>query len=337
MIILVLINIVILIYIYLKYYKIQPNINSINENLEDRESIIIGYINDRDSSNNFDLILAEIISLNIKGYITIQYEKDSIDKYHYKIKQNIDARAEEINKYEMLVLNFLFSNNTEITKEELENKLKNTFNSYNTRYNELKEILNKELVLQDIIDINKQKALEKTTKIYIKVSIILTLIISLLGAFEVLNISKFYMVLYVIEKIVSCILLLKANAYTPYGRALKNKIEAYKIDIKSKEFLLDKNTMEEIVKNSEFANSIALHIDTVAKKAFIDDKMIKEASKMAKKTISMSLKVSALLLLLTFIISKVTVSIPKEGIFWLYLIISVIIACIADITYMLRK
>ena len=67
MIILILINVVIIIYIYLKYYKIPEDAKEENNEIENKDSIIIGYINDRGLVNNFDLLIAEIIELNIKG------------------------------------------------------------------------------------------------------------------------------------------------------------------------------------------------------------------------------------------------------------------------------
>ena len=74
MIILILINVVIIIYIYLKYYKISEEAKEENNEIEKMDSIIIGFINDRGLVNNFDLLIAEIIELNIKGYIEIDYD-----------------------------------------------------------------------------------------------------------------------------------------------------------------------------------------------------------------------------------------------------------------------
>ena len=83
MIILVLINIIFIVCVYLKYYKFPKDIDV--DNIENEESIVIGYVNDLNFNNNFDLILAEIIELNVKGYIKISYNKDSIQKYDYII------------------------------------------------------------------------------------------------------------------------------------------------------------------------------------------------------------------------------------------------------------
>lgn len=337
MIILILINIAIIVYIYLKYYKITENLNNSNEKIDDKDSIIIGYINDGGFNNNFDLILSEIIQLNIKGYIIIEYTKENIDKYNYTIKQNIDISSNKINKYEMLLLNFLFSKKMEITKNELEEKLSNTFSSYNTQFNEIEEILNRHLSEQNIIDEVKQKELNKKTKKYIKISIILIILVSILGALGILKNSLLYMSMYILEKIVSSVLLLKASIYTIKGQKLKYNIEKYKIELENQEFLSGKNTMQQIVLEKEFADSIALHINTQAKRAFIDDKMIKDATKVSKKTIINVLIIFTILILIGLIVSKIAILLPKEAVVWVYIILAITIACVADITLYKKK
>ena len=56
MLILILINIIIIIWIYLKYYNSQTNKNITNQEITKMDSIIIGSINDKKTNNNFDLI-----------------------------------------------------------------------------------------------------------------------------------------------------------------------------------------------------------------------------------------------------------------------------------------
>ena len=68
MLILILINIIIIIWIYLKYYNSQTNKNITNQEITKMDSIIIGSINDKKTNNNFDLILSAIIDMNIKGF-----------------------------------------------------------------------------------------------------------------------------------------------------------------------------------------------------------------------------------------------------------------------------
>lgn len=337
MLILILINIIIIVYIYLKYYKLPENIKNTVENIEDKDSIIIGYINDGGFSNNFDLILAKIIELNIKGYIIIKYNKENKDKYNYTIVQNIDINSDKLNKYEMLILNFLFSNKMEITKNELEEKLSNAFSSYNIQVNQIEELLNKQLIEENVIDKVKQSKLAKKAKTYIKVSIVLILLVSILIGFRILENSPLYMLIYILEKVISSIMLLKANIYTNKGQILKYNIDSYKIKLKNKEFLTNKNTMEDIVLKKDFANSIALHINTGAKNAFIDNKIAKEATKIFIKTIINILIIFTILILVGLIIAIITNLLPKGAIFWVYLIFAISVACVADVTLYKKK
>lgn len=334
MILLILINIAIIIFIYSKYYNFPKDINNINEKVEEKDSIIIGYINDVGVNNNFDLILAEIIDLNIKGYIKIEYGKEGFEKYDYTIKQNIDANSKKLNKYEILVLNFLFPCKIEITKMELEEKLNNTFKLYNIQNNEIKEVLNNYLIEENIIDKSKQKQLAKIRKMYIIIS---TLLILIIGVINIYNNSKIYLLLYIFEKVVSFILLLKASIYTNKGQILKYNIDNYKIKLENKEFLTNKNTMEEIVLNKEFANSIALHINTEAKKLFIDNKIIKEAKNISKNVMNKILIASFIILLLIILMSIIVLLLPTGVTVWLYIIMIIATACVADITLSKKK
>lgn len=336
-IILLLINIAIILYIYFKYYKFSENIINSNKEIDNKDSILIGYINDGGFNNNFDLILAGIIELNIKGYITIKYGKENLDKYNYTITQNIDIGSEVLNKYEMLMLNFLFNKKTEITKNELEEKLNNSFGSYNIQFNDIGEILKRQLLEENIIDEFKQKELSKKTKKYIKISIILILLVGILGIFKIIENSMLYMLMYILEKVFSVALLLKASVYTNKGQELKYNIDSYKIKLEKQEFLNSKITMEEIVSKKEFADSIALHINTQAKKAFIDDEIVKNATKISKKVIINILIIFTIIILIGLILSKITMLLSPGGNFWMYIILAIAIACVADITVYKKK
>lgn len=332
MIVLILINIVVIVYIYFKYYKRTDNTEENVEKIENRDSIIIGYINDNGFKNNFDFILAQIVELNIKGYITIKYEQENINKYNYTIIQNVDIGSEGLSKCEMLVLNYLFSNKTEITKIELEDKLNNTFASYNTQFNEIGQILNRQLIDEKIINVFKQKELAKRTKNYNKISTLVFFLVCILSALKFLENSILYMSLYILEIVVLRLMLAKASIYTDKGQIMKYNIDSYKIKLEDKEFLVDKNKMSEIVLNKEFANSIALHINTQAKKAFIDDKITKEATRVSKKTVTIILIISVIITLIGLILATITTILPKGAIFWIYLIIALIVAGVADVT-----
>ena len=251
--------------------------------------------------------------------------------------QNIDINSDKLNKYEMLILNFLFHNKMEITKNELEEKLSNTFSSYNIQVNEIEGLINKQLIEENVIDKVKQSKLTKEAKTYIKASIVLILLVSILIGFRILENSPLYMLIYFLEKVISSVMLLKANIYTNKGQILKYNIDSYKIKLKNQEFLTNKNTMEDIVLKKDFANSIALHINTGAKNAFIDNKITKEAIKISMKTIINILIIFAILILVGLIIAIITNLLPKGAIFWVYLIFAISVACVADVTLYKKK
>lgn len=337
MIILILINIIFIVCVYLKYYKFPKDINNTIDKIEDEESIIIGYIDDLKFNNNFDLILAEIIELNIKGYIKINYNNDSIEKYDYTISQNVDMASNTLTKYELMTLNFLFSNKMEITKQELEEKLNNIYHLYNIQFNEIEKVLNKKMVEERIIDNNKQRKLTKKSKWCIRISILLGLLISILNAIGALGLSRIYIVIYIFEKIVLCALMLKASPYTDKGKILKYNIEKYKLQLQNKEFLTGRNTMDNIVLDKEFANSIALHINTQAKEAFINNKITKDTNTILKKAIISVLIIIIILFLAILIMSRVMMLLPKDIIIWVYIIMAISAACVADITLSYKK
>lgn len=332
MLILIFINIVIIVWIYLKYYNLPKKENTTKEKIEEIDPIIIGCINDRGFNNNFDLLLSEIVNLNIKGYIKIQYDREDINAYNYIIKQNFDMEVDDIKKYELIILNFIFSDKMEISKNELEEKLINTFNSYNVQYNDLQEVLQKELIKQYIIDEYKNRELKKVYKIYKRVSMLSIIILLMLKTFLFTKISLLSVLIYTLEKVISNLLLLKASNYTDKGEMLRNDIIAYKTEIEKQEFLVDEKTMNQIIIDKRFANSIALHINTQAKKIFIDDKMLQNATKNSKRVTFKIIIVLSVIALIGIILQKVTKSITKDGIIWLYIMLAIIIAFSADVT-----
>ena len=145
------------------------------------------------------------------------------------------------------------------------------------------------------------------------------------------------MLIYILEKVFSIILLSKASNYTNKGEILKYSIDNYKIELKNEEFFTNKNTMKDIVLKKEFANSIALHINTQAKKIFIDDKTIKKATRISKETVINMLIAFVVIILVGLIMSKITTLLPMEWRFWVYLIIAISVACVADITLYKKK
>lgn len=335
MLIVVLINIAIIIWIYLRYYHFSEHIINTKEKVEEIDPILMGFINDRGFSNNYDLILAEIVNLNIKKYIIIEYDKDDKSKYNYTIKQNFNIQKDEIEKYDLVILDFLFLQKSEITRTEFEQKIINTFGSYNVQYNQLSKVLQEKLLEQSIIDAEKQKELEKVNKLYKKISIIIISLLLILKIFVNLKISIWLLLIYVFEILVSRILLLNASNYTDKGEIIRNNIIRYKYEINNKEFLVDKKQMNDVLLEKEFANSIALHINTDAKDSFING-ISTNAIKSVKNALIKLFVIGFILIFITLILQKLTLSInSRDGILLLYIILTLIVATSADITHAL--
>ncbi|MCI8396794.1 MAG: DUF2207 domain-containing protein [Clostridia bacterium] len=336
MIVLVLINILIIIYIFFEYYKPKEELKSINRDIKDTDVAIIGYINDQGVSNNLDLLIAEIIELNIKGYIKIEYEKTGLGKYNYTIKQNVDISSNELKNYEIVVLNFLFPREMEIKKIELEAKLKDTARMYNIQFKEMEKALNKEIIKQGIINEEKQKMIEKNTKIHIRISIIVIILLIILYLLHIIN-EPIYLLIYILEKLIITALLIKTNAYTDKGQILKYNIIDYQNTNKNQEFLFDGSKIEDIVLSKKFAISIALHINTDAKRTFIGYDITKKATKMVKIALLSVILAFLMMLLIGGIIAKITVEMTPIGRIVMYILFAIIVAFVTDISYMLAQ
>ncbi len=336
MIILILINILIIIYTYFEYYRSKEEIKNENQEIKDTDVAVIGYINDQGVGNNLDLLIAEIIELNIKGYIKVEYEKKGLGKYNYTIKQNIDISSDELNDYEIVVLNFLFPRKLEIKKSELEERLKDTVKIYNVQFKEMENALNKELIKQGIINEEKQKVIAEKTKRNIKISIILVIALIILYMLHILN-GPLYLLVYILEKVIITILLIKANFYTAKGQILKYNIINYKDENRNQEFLSAQSKIEDIVQSKEFAISIALHINTEAKRTFINYDITKKATKTAKITLVSVLIIFIVMFSIGIIISKITMAMTPLEMIGMYGLSAIIGALVADITFLLSQ
>lgn len=336
MIILVLINILIILYVYFEYYKPKEELKDKKQGIKNTDVAIIGYINDQGVSNNLDLLIAEIIELNIKGYIEIEYEKTGLGKYNYTIKQNIDISSDRLNDYETVVLNFLFPKKMEIKKSELEEKLKDTVKIYNVQFKEMEKALNKELIKQGIINEERQKDIAQKTKNNIKISIVLVIVLIILYMLHILN-GPLYLLIYILEKVIITALLIKTNSYTDKGQILKYDIINYKNENINQEFLSAQSKIEDIVKSKEFAISIALHMNTEAKITFIDYDITKKATRVAKITLISVVLALIIMFSIGLIISKITMEMSPIEMIGMYGLYAITGALIADITFLISK
>lgn len=334
MLIIVLINIAIIICIYLRYYHFSKEIINAKEEIKQIDPIVMGFINDRKFNNNYDLILAEIVNLNIKKYIIIEYEKKDISKYNYIIRQNLYMEKDNIEKYDLILLNFLFSQKSELTRIELEEKIIDSFNLCNIQYNELQQVLREKLVEQYIIDVEKEEELKKLSKLHKKFSIILVVLLFAFIIFKNINIPIGLFLIYIFEILVARILFLRASNYTCKGEIIRNNIIRYKSQIKNKEFLVNKKEMNEILIEKEFADTIALHINTDAKQSFIND-ILKNTKNITKRVLIKLVIIGIIVVSFAIILQKITLLLDRNGIILLYAFLALIVASSTDIVYLL--
>ena len=345
MLVLILFNIGIILWIYFNFYKENKELETYDENIRNIEPLEMGYINDRRLSNNFDLILAEIINLNIKGYLDIEYNEDKTYNDDYIIKQRFDTPTNNINNYELLILKFLFSKKTEISKNELE-KMIERFDSYDIQFNELEDGIENKLITENVISKSKKEKIQNIKKVYKRISFLLIIILLILNitnsraissnyimTYALQTISSSYIIIYILEIIITYILILKADFYTNKGKNLKSQIINYKKEILNKEFLTDNKSMAEIVNEKEFANSLALHINTVAKDTFVYNKITDNMARKSKKVLLKVISVFVVILIAFLLLRKAILTVDSTGKFFIFVILIIIIAAWADITH----
>ena len=349
MLVLILFNIGIILWIYFNFYKENKELETYDENIKNIEPLEMGYINDRRLSNNFDSILAEIINLNIKGYLDIEYNGDKTYNDDYIIKQRFDTPTNNINNYELLILKFLFSKKTEISKNELE-KMIECFDSYDIQFNELEDGIENKLITENVISKSKKEKIQNIKKVYKRISFLLIIILLILNitnsraissnyimTYALQTISSSYIIIYILEIIITYILILKADFYTNKGKNLKNQIINYKKEILNKEFLTDNKSMAEIVNEKEFANSLALHINTVAKDTFVYNKITDNMARKSKKVLLKVISVFLVILVAFLLLRKAILTADSTGKFFIFVTLIIIIAAWADITHELAS
>ena len=146
-----------------------------------------------------------------------------------------------------------------------------------------------------------------------------------------------YIIIYILEIIITYILILKADFYTNKGKNLKSQIINYKKEILNKEFLIDNKSMAEIVNEKEFANSLALHINTVAKDTFVYNKITDNMASKSKKVLLKVISVFLVILVAFLLLRKAILTVDSTGKFFIFVTLIIIIAAWADITHELAS
>ena len=142
------------------------------------------------------------------------------------------------------------------------------------------------------------------------------------------------LIIYIFEILISRILFLNASNYTDKGEIIRNNIIRYKSEIENKEYLVDKKQMNDVLLEKEFANSIALHINTEAKERFIGG-ISTNAMNSVKNALIKLFIIVIIIILITLILQKITLAIGGDGILLLYIFLTLILASSVDIVHAL--
>ena len=267
MIYLIIFNILLIIFLYIKYFHIPHEINNIQEIIENLDSALIGYIND-ENGNPVDWILAEILELNRKKYITIDYVKTGIDKYYYIIKKNKEKDIKDLEKYELTAYRLLFDYCDEVTMDELEEGILRNIIKARDAYVKgfsIKNEIEEKLEELEMLNSKTKKKLKIAEGTYIAITIML--------AFVIKNIETTLGIIFLIETLIIFYMLRKARGFTTLGRMVQKTVQQYKEKLADNDLLKDKKIVHNIVLEKEYANATALHIMTDAKKEFINDEL----------------------------------------------------------------
>lgn len=267
MIYLIIFNVLLIIFLYIKFIHIPHETSNIQEFVENLDSALIGYIDD-ENGNPVDWILAEILELNRKKYITIDYIKTGIDKYHYIIRKNQEMDIQNLEKYELTAYRLLFDYCDEVTIDELEEGiLRNVIKARDTNVkgfsikNEIEEKLEELEILSD----KTKKQIQLLERAYIIITIIL--------AFLIRNIEMSLGIVFLIQTFIIFYMLRRIKGFTTLGRMVQKSVQQYKEKLEDNDLLRGKKIAHNIVLEKEYANATALHIMTDAKKEFINDEI----------------------------------------------------------------
>ena len=270
MIFVIIINTLLIIWIYKKYIYIPKNNGISNEEIDELSPALIGYIYNK-NGNSIDWILSEILDLNRKGYIEIEYVRKGIDEYEYIMKKKDYIDISQLKKYELTAYRFLFSESDEISISKLEEKMLRSVQagidadvkSLNIR-NEIEE----ELVEKNIIDCLAKKILNALKNGY--------MLLILIAVFIIKDIQLSQGIILFIESILALVMLEKAIPFTTKGKKLYSKIKKYKEKLEYNEILKEKKIMHNILLEKTYADSIALNIMSEAKKEFVHNELIQK-------------------------------------------------------------
>ncbi len=273
MIIVIIINLIFIVLLYQKYIYTPRTLNQEYKEMEEIDGALIGYIENK-WGNSVDWIFAEILELNRKGYILIDYQMKEGEQLDYTIKKLGGKSISKLKNYELTTYRILFENSDQITKSELEEKLKSTFEkeeNINIKSFSIRNEIEDELVKEEIIDANGDKILKLMKRIYMIICIAILIIFKELNGIQV--------AIFLIEAFVTLYVCTKGRAFTNKGRKLKSKIEEYEEYLLSNKLLSQNKIVDFILQEKDYINSIALHIQSNARDGFIDTEIVDGSAK----------------------------------------------------------
>jgi len=279
----VIINVILIVWLYDKYIYIPKLHEEKHEELEDMDAALIGYIENEDG-NSIDWILAEILELNRKDYIEIEYQKEDIDKYEYIMRKKSGKDISKLKKYELTAYRLLFTESDEITISDLEEKILKNLRAekdVNIKSISIRNEIEEELIKQNIIDNSAKKIFNLIKKLYILATVLIIIFFK--------DMKLGYEVIFLIQSMIMLYIFLKGRPFTNKGKNLYYKIKQYKKQLEYNDILKEKKIIHNIVLEKDYANSIALHIMSEAKKEFINDEIIEKNIKNTISSIAMFL------------------------------------------------
>lgn len=276
MIYIIIINIILIIWLYKKYIHIPKIQSNEAQDIENLAPALIGYIENKDG-NSIDWLLAEILELDRKGYVEIEYQREDINQYEYIIKKSDQKDLSKLKKYELTAYRLLFSEyRDEITVNELEEKILNSMSTekdVNVKSFSIRNEIEEELIKENIIDTSAKKLLSNIKKIHIIITLAIIIFMK--------NIGIHYEIILLIQSIIIFYIISKAKTFTQKGKSIYLQIKEYKNKLEDNELLKEKKIIHNVVLEKDYANSIALHIMSEARKEFINDEIVEKSIKNA--------------------------------------------------------
>ena len=269
MLVLIIINFLFILFIYVKYIKTPKSKPNDYEEIKKMDSALIGYIDDK-WGNALDWTISEVLELNRKGYITIEYaDNENANGYIIKkLKDNIiNLKTYEANAYRIL-----FEKSNVITMRELEEKLK--YNQeiekiVNVKSMSIRNEVEDEAINLELVNKTSEKIINALKRIY-PIAVIIAL-------FFLKETNIFIITGLLVESILTIFAFSNTNALTKNGKLIKSKINNYTNYLLENKLLQSTKIVDYILMEKDYINSIALHINSEARMELITEELVENS------------------------------------------------------------